>query len=68
MNDTDRRNCYNCEHMEYGFGDVSDPEGWICNKKDLYGKEEDKMIRNMGNSKYRFKSKVCFMPFTKEGE
>ena len=49
--------------MEWGEGDVNDPSGWICVRKDFSNtKEEDEMIYNMERKEYRLKGKVCFEP------
>ncbi len=57
-----KKNCHYCEHLEYGFGDVGDSEGFICNKKDYYNEnEESKMIDKMSRDSYLDKSKVCFV-------
>ena len=56
-----RKNCYNCRFMEWGDGDVGDPEGWICTRKDFSNpREESDMIEKMDTPAYRFKSKVCY--------
>lgn len=55
-----RKNCWNCQWLEYGFGDVGDPEGWVCEKKDLYNEEESKMLSKMESDDYKNRAKVCF--------
>lgn len=57
-----KKNCNNCENLEWGFGDVNDPEGWVCNRRDFYGPDEKKMLDNMERDEYREKAKVCFVP------
>lgn len=54
-----KKNCFNCLHSEYASGDIGDPEGWICNKKDFQGKEEKKMLKSMERESYLEKAKKC---------
>ena len=55
-----KKNCYNCAHLEWEHGDIDSTEGYICDKKDLYGKDERRMLRNMEREEYLQKGKVCF--------
>lgn len=54
-----RRNCYTCKHLEYASGDTGDPEGYVCNKKDFQGREEDEMLQKMEDEKYLLRGKRC---------
>lgn len=55
-----KSNCYNCEFCTYETGDIGDPEGYVCNRKELYGSAEKKMLEKMESSIYMARSKVCF--------
>jgi len=57
-----KKNCFNCEFMEWGEGDAGDPSGFICTKKDLYDEKESEMIKKMDRDSYREKAKRCFEP------
>ena len=58
-----KKNCHNCSQLEWGFGDVNDPEGWVCNRKDWSNPREEKdMLDKMERDEYREKAKVCFEP------
>jgi hypothetical protein len=57
------KNCENCKHLEWAYGDVGDSEGFVCNRKYFSSeKEEDEMLIKMNNESYRKKSKRCFEP------
>lgn len=59
-----KKNCENCKHLEWGFGDVGDPEGWCCLKRDYYKygnyeKAESKHLKQLENDLYRKRPKKC---------
>lgn len=59
-----KRNCNNCIHLEWGFGDTNDPEGWECLKRDYYKrgdchKNEKRHQEQLDKDSYREKSKMC---------
>ncbi len=60
-NGTRKANCFNCEHLEWGFGDVGDPEGFVCNKREYkYDKQEDDHLRLMTHDRYlNFRKSCC---------
>lgn len=70
MPDSLRKNCYNCQFVEYyaqESWDLSGSWGWCCERKDFAsGREEDEMIRNMDREEYRLKGKVCHSPAKSE--
>lgn len=56
-------NCHNCHYLEYGFGDVNDPEGFMCNKRDYKSDTEElKHISKLDSKKYRMRQKKCCVP------
>lgn len=56
-----KKNCNNCSRLEYAYGDIGDPEGFICTRKDFSNeREEMEMLDKMDDEKYRNKSKRCF--------
>lgn len=64
-----KKNCLNCEELEWAFGDVGDPEGFICNRKDWSNpKEEKDMLDKMNRDSYLEKSKKCFVVKTNENK
>lgn len=61
-----KNNCNNCKHLKWEFGDVSDPEGFVCLKRE-YGKhsgndwkDEKIHLAKLECEHYREKSKKCF--------
>ena len=59
--DNHLRNCENCYFLEWGYGDVNDPEGFMCNKREYKTeRDESKHLAQLDSEKYRKKSKVCF--------
>lgn len=55
------KNCMNCKHLEYVAGEVTDPSGNCCNKKDYKNSwEESKHLKNLQSMEYLFKSKRCY--------
>jgi len=54
-----KKNCNNCIHLGWEEGDVGDPAGFVCYKKDLYGEAESKMLSNLERKNYREKAKKC---------
>lgn len=66
INDKDRKNCNNCDNLEYEWGDVNDPEGFVCSKRyeniwnniSFYAAES--FLDKLENDNYRYKSKKCF--------
>lgn len=54
--------CHECDYLEWGYGDVNDPEGYICNKREYKSDEEEsKHISKLKNKQYRMKAKSCFV-------
>lgn len=33
--------CYVCRHLEWGYGDVNDSEGFVCNKRQYKTSQEE---------------------------
>lgn len=54
------KNCHTCVYMTYEHGDVGDPEGYVCERKDFDYDEEAKMIDNMSNPDYLKRYKRCY--------
>jgi hypothetical protein len=55
------KHCHNCIHLEYWQGEVEEPEGWVCLKRNYNSvDDEGKHLRQLDSEKYRFKGKVCF--------
>jgi hypothetical protein len=62
------KNCENCVHLEWGFGDINDPEGWVCNAKEYNTNSEEKRhLDKLDDLNYRLKAKKCFEPFIHGG-
>lgn len=54
------KNCMNCKHLEYVAGEITDPSGNCCNKKDYKNSwEESKHLKQLDSLEYLFKSKRC---------
>lgn len=63
MNDEDRKNCLNCQHLEWVDGESEYDSGFTCNKRyeDLWYKDRgDWLHEQLEREEYLFKSKVCF--------
>jgi len=57
-----KKNCYNCEYLEWGYGDINDPEGWVCNKRSYDSdKQESAHLRQLESEAYRLMGKRCFV-------
>ncbi len=56
-----KKHCHNCKHLEWVDGDVNDPEGWTCNKRQ-YRSEYDEHLHlyHLEREFYRIVSKRCF--------
>lgn len=55
-----KKNCLNCKYLEWGFGDVGDPEGWMCNKRDYRtDKQEMDHLEKLDRKSYREQAKKC---------
>ena len=58
-----KKNCYNCENLEWMEGETHDPNGYACNKRNYSTEtQEEKHLSQLENGKYLLKSKVCFEP------
>lgn len=62
-----KKNCDNCTHLEWAFGDVGDSEGFACNKRDYYKKgdfyiNEQRHQERLEDDKYRSRPKKCHEP------
>jgi hypothetical protein len=55
-----RHDCDHCRHLEWGFGDTSDPEGWCCNKRDYKDSAaESRHLEQLESDAYRARPKRC---------
>lgn len=55
-----KKNCNNCEYLEWGFGDMNDPEGFCCLKRYYNSpEEENKHLEQLENPDYREAAKKC---------
>lgn len=68
INDKDRKNCNNCDNLEYEWGDVNDPEGFVCAKRyeEMDFVVGEKFLDKLESESYRYKSKKCFEKTNKE--
>ncbi len=60
-----KKNCNNCEHLEWVEAEVADPSGFDCLKRNdctLSEKDEDILHANLTRDSYREKAKVCHDP------
>lgn len=54
------KNCMNCKHLEYVQGEVTDPSGNCCNKRNYKNSwEESKHLKQLESVEYLFKPKRC---------
>jgi hypothetical protein len=57
------KNCNNCKLLEWGYGDVNDPEGWMCNGRDYKNSlQEAEHLSKLDDSSYRARPKKCCDP------
>lgn len=58
--------CDNCVHLEWEFGDVNDPDGYVCKKRrydainpDIEDRRESNHLSQLARDSYRAKHKKC---------
>jgi len=57
------KNCDTCRHLELVFGDLNDPEGWCCNKREYPSeKAESDHLDQLDWDVYRARPKRCHEP------
>lgn len=58
------KSCGSCSNLEWAYGDVNDPEGYVCNGRDYKNEEmERRHLSKLEDEGYRAKSKPkCWMP------
>ena len=54
-----KKNCNNCRHLSWEDGDINDPSGYVCQKREYYDSRQDKLEKNMQELIYREKAKKC---------
>ena len=62
-----KKNCTNCEYLEWAFGDTNDTEGFCCNKRDYFKSgnwvdNESKHLGQLESKEYRDRPKKCHEP------
>lgn len=63
IKDADRKNCLNCQHLEWVDGESESDTGFTCNKRyeGYWHKDKDDwLLAKLDDASYRMKSKVCF--------
>ena len=54
-----KKNCYNCKFCDWADGDISDSDGWVCERKDFSFTQEEEMFKKMGSDEYKNRAKRC---------
>jgi hypothetical protein len=57
-----KKNCSNCEHLEWVSADTDSNSGFDCNKRHeaMYDQgRESELLSNLDRDEYREKAKVC---------
>jgi hypothetical protein len=60
LNDSLRKNCWNCHWLEWIDGDIGDLSGFICNNKPIdTDNQERKMLKQMESEDFMKRGKKC---------
>jgi hypothetical protein len=55
------RNCHACIHLEWADGDIYDPDGFVCNKRQYKSDyEENRHLDKLEDEEYRSRYKSCW--------